>query len=176
MKARGPAVAILAGIVSAACAVDLAGRSMARASWMARIGIDVSAQWVVLLALVATALMLGGLAARRQLTPNRAVLAALAFAFAAGMAAQLHLAEDAFTMHLLLQRLQRLVDIVVANDDLQRKLLPGTKAAVDIRRVLACKPLHLVEIGDEATLISPVMFSICSLLAGRLPDTRGGEG
>jgi hypothetical protein len=91
VKARGPAVAILAGIVSAACAVDLAGRSMARASWMARIGIDVSAQWVVLLALVATALMLGGLAARRQLTPNRAVLAALAFAFAAGMAAQLHL-------------------------------------------------------------------------------------
>ncbi len=92
MKARGPAVAILAGVVvSAAGAVDLAGRSMARASWLARIGIDVSADWVVLLALGATALMLGGLAGRRQLTPDRAVLAALAFAFSAGMAAQLHL-------------------------------------------------------------------------------------
>src|SRR5262249_47129235 len=35
------------------------------------------------------------------------------------MAPELHLAEDAFTLHLLLQRLQRLVGIVVANDDLQ---------------------------------------------------------
>src|SRR6185312_9952128 len=34
-------------------------------------------------------------------------------------AAQLHLPEDAFALHLLLQRLQRLVDIVVADDDLQ---------------------------------------------------------
>src|SRR5579885_832788 len=39
------------------------------------------------------------------------------------VAPQLHLAEDAFPLHLLLQRLQRLVDIVVANDDLQR---PGS--------------------------------------------------
>src|SRR5580698_4302090 len=37
------------------------------------------------------------------------------------VASELHLAEDAFALHLLLQRLQRLVDIVVANDDLQRK-------------------------------------------------------
>src|ERR1043166_1326930 len=38
------------------------------------------------------------------------------------MAPQLHLAEDAFPLHLLLQRLQRLVDVVVANDNLQRLL------------------------------------------------------
>ena len=38
------------------------------------------------------------------------------------MAPEFHLAEDAFPLHLLLQRLQRLVDIVVANDDLQRRL------------------------------------------------------
>jgi hypothetical protein len=36
------------------------------------------------------------------------------------MASQLHLAEDAFALHLFLQRLQRLIDVVVANNDLQR--------------------------------------------------------
>src|SRR5450755_2333179 len=39
------------------------------------------------------------------------------------VASELHLAEDALTLHLLFQRLQRLVDIVVANDDLQNALL-----------------------------------------------------
>jgi hypothetical protein len=39
------------------------------------------------------------------------------------MATEFHLAEDAFTLHLLFQRFQRLIDIVVANDDLQRQLL-----------------------------------------------------
>src|SRR6185437_8360740 len=39
------------------------------------------------------------------------------------MAPKLHLAENAFALHLLLQRLQRLVDVVVANDDLQ---IPGS--------------------------------------------------
>ncbi len=34
--------------------------------------------------------------------------------------AQLHLAIDAFTLELLLERSQRLVDIVVANDDLHK--------------------------------------------------------
>jgi hypothetical protein len=33
------------------------------------------------------------------------------------MTAQLHLAVDAFTLELLLERSQRLVDIIVANDD-----------------------------------------------------------
>ena len=32
--------------------------------------------------------------------------------------AKLHLAEDAFALHLLLQRFQRLIDIVVPDDDL----------------------------------------------------------
>src|SRR5690606_26451153 len=36
------------------------------------------------------------------------------------MTAQLHLAIDALTLQLLLERAQRLVDIVVANDDLHK--------------------------------------------------------
>src|SRR5205085_12318607 len=39
------------------------------------------------------------------------------------MAPQFHLAKDAFPLHLLFQRFERLVDIVVANDDLQARLL-----------------------------------------------------
>src|SRR6185503_18906609 len=35
------------------------------------------------------------------------------------VASELHLAEDAFPLHLLFQRFERLIDIVVANDDLQ---------------------------------------------------------
>jgi hypothetical protein len=38
------------------------------------------------------------------------------------MPTQLHLAIDAFTLELLLERPQRLVDIVVANDDLHKKV------------------------------------------------------
>ena len=34
------------------------------------------------------------------------------------MAAKFHLAKDAFALHFLLQRLERLIDIVVAYDDL----------------------------------------------------------
>lgn len=34
------------------------------------------------------------------------------------MATQLHFTEDAFTLHLLLERLESLVDIVVANENL----------------------------------------------------------
>src|SRR5690348_14987987 len=39
------------------------------------------------------------------------------------MTPELHLAKDAFSLHLLFQRFQRLIDIVVANDDLQAGLL-----------------------------------------------------
>jgi glc operon protein GlcG len=39
------------------------------------------------------------------------------------MAPQFHLAKDAFPLHLLFQCFQRLVNIVVANDDLQKGLL-----------------------------------------------------
>jgi len=93
VKARGPAVAAgIAGLlIVTACGIDLAGRSMARASWLVRIGVDVSAEIVVLLALAGTALLLGALTFARRLTPERAVMAVLAFAFSAGMAAQLHL-------------------------------------------------------------------------------------
>ena len=34
------------------------------------------------------------------------------------MAAQLHLAEDSFPLHLFLKRLERLIDIVVTNENL----------------------------------------------------------
>jgi hypothetical protein len=34
------------------------------------------------------------------------------------MSTQLHFAEDAFALHLLLQRLERLIDIIVANENL----------------------------------------------------------
>src|SRR3954469_5562877 len=39
------------------------------------------------------------------------------------MAPELHLAKDAFSLHLLLQRFERLIDVVVANDNLQAGLL-----------------------------------------------------
>src|SRR5258706_10595707 len=39
------------------------------------------------------------------------------------VAPQFHLAKDAFPLPLLFQRFERLVDIVVANDDLQARLL-----------------------------------------------------
>jgi hypothetical protein len=34
------------------------------------------------------------------------------------MAAELHLAEDTLTLHLLFQRLEGLIDIVIANENL----------------------------------------------------------
>jgi hypothetical protein len=39
------------------------------------------------------------------------------------MAAKLHLAENALTLHLLLERLEGLIDVVVANENLQRIFL-----------------------------------------------------
>ena len=38
------------------------------------------------------------------------------------MIAQLHFAEDTFALHLFLQRAQGLIDIVIADEDLQRWL------------------------------------------------------
>ena len=43
------------------------------------------------------------------------------------MTAKLHLAIDALTLQLLLERAQRLVDIVVANDDLHKSRLASFK-------------------------------------------------
>ena len=39
------------------------------------------------------------------------------------MAAQLHFAENAFTLHLLLESLEGLIDIVVANENLHETIL-----------------------------------------------------
>jgi|SRR5205085_2606523 len=41
------------------------------------------------------------------------------------MCLKLHLAENTFALHSLFEHLQRLVDVVVANDDLQRLLRSG---------------------------------------------------
>ena len=35
------------------------------------------------------------------------------------MAAQLHFTEDAFTLHLFLESLESLIDVVIANENLQ---------------------------------------------------------
>jgi hypothetical protein len=42
------------------------------------------------------------------------------------MAAELHLAENALALHLLLQRLEGLVDIVIADENLQAKVPSGS--------------------------------------------------
>src|SRR6202000_2426415 len=69
-------------------------------------------------------------------------------------AAQLHLPEDAFTLHLLLQRLERLVDVVVANDDLQSGL-PETaqiEARVIPEGILPVYPRKLTLWGPNRSL------------------------
>ena len=55
------------------------------------------------------------------------------------MAAQLHFAEDAFTLHLLLQRLESLIDIVVANENLHETIL----LSVGRRRVYLERPSEM---------------------------------
>jgi hypothetical protein len=49
------------------------------------------------------------------------------------MAAQFHFTENAFALHLLLERLKSLVDIVVANENLHEAILwlaaPALRAA-----------------------------------------------
>jgi ubiquinone biosynthesis protein COQ9 len=57
----------------------------------------------------------------------------------------LHLAERAFALHLLLQRLQRLVDVIVANENLDDDTSSYrggafTKGAADTRTPLLCPP------------------------------------
>ena len=70
-------------------------------------------------------------------------LAGTAFGRLLEMAAQLHLAEDALALHLLLERLERLIDIVVTNENLHlaayslslRPVSPGRAYSHTIRRV-----------------------------------------
>ncbi|HEY2885262.1 MAG TPA: hypothetical protein VGJ08_08630, partial [Rhizomicrobium sp.] len=63
----------------------------------------------------------------------------------------------------LLQRLQRLIDVVVANDDLQNALLlgPNLGGAGDNRRVSKCPSHHL----NKADFI-PIWCGPGSLTAG----------
>ena len=60
------------------------------------------------------------------------------------MAAELHLAEETFALHLFLQRLEGLVDIVVTDENLHAELLfdqpvnrPDSQAA---RAIGTCRP------------------------------------
>lgn len=73
------------------CGIDLAGRSMARASWLSTLGIVLDLSSVLLLAVAATAVALWALRATGAWTADRAVAAVLLLAFSAGMVAQLRL-------------------------------------------------------------------------------------
>ena len=54
------------------------------------------------------------------------------------MAAELHLAEHAFALKLLLERLQRLIDVIITNENLHRgansKKIAKTNADHDLKR------------------------------------------
>src|SRR5215207_4997220 len=78
-------------------------------------------------------------------------------------AALFHLAEDAFALHLLFQRPERLIDVVVANEDLQRtyplvseadesKSPWGRRIAAIRRRALCSLRLADQAIGSAAAL------------------------
>src|SRR6476661_7284843 len=43
------------------------------------------------------------------------------------MAAELHLAEDTLALHLLFERLEGLIDVVVANENLHQQILSKTR-------------------------------------------------
>jgi hypothetical protein len=77
--------------VAVVCGVDLAGRSMARASWLATLGFALDLSSVLLLAAAATAVALWALRATGVWTADRAVAVVLLLAFSAGMVAQLRL-------------------------------------------------------------------------------------
>jgi hypothetical protein len=68
------------------------------------------------------------------------------------MLADLHLAEDAFALHLLLQRLQRLVDIVIANENLYQRTLSISGS----RPGGACGRAGLISLGEN---ISPASLA-----------------
>ena len=68
-----------------------------------------------------TTFTLGALAGQLAgATDGLGLLASLLFGGLLVVVAQLHLAEDAFALQLFLERAQRLVNIVIANDYLQR--------------------------------------------------------
>ena len=75
----------------ALCGADLAGRSMARASWLATLGIPLEPSSVLLTAVVATLAALWAMYASGTWSADRAVAAVLLLAFSAGMTAQLRL-------------------------------------------------------------------------------------
>ena len=118
MGRRPAAIELAATAVLIACGIDLAGRSMARASWLRLVGLDLD---------LSTVLVIAGLAAAIPLTRairagrhQRAVAAGLAFAFSAGMAAQLTLAarlqSDGFYYFAYLRSLWFDHDVNLAND------------------------------------------------------------
>lgn len=77
--------------VTALCGVDLAGRSMARASLLTAAGMPLEPSSVLIVAVAATAAALWALHATGAWQADRAVAAVLLLAFSAGMVAQLRL-------------------------------------------------------------------------------------
>lgn len=75
--------------VAIVCGIELAGRSMARASWLATLGLAVEPSSVLMIAAAATAAALWALRATRAWSADRVVAAVLVLAFSAGMVAQL---------------------------------------------------------------------------------------
>ena len=119
---RSPTTAaLLASLaVVVACAVDLAGRSMARASWIAALGIDASPVIVALAAALAGAIAVGCLRRAGRLRPGQCAAIVLLACFPAGMAAQLSLGarlqSDGFYYFAFLRSMWFDGDLNLAND------------------------------------------------------------
>src|SRR3982751_5619982 len=86
------------------------------------------------------------------------------------MTAQLHLAVDALALQLLLERAQRLLDIIVANDDLHKKpvtllklslALSGAYAGNTISAVRS-KPRRRAAISRREQRLQPVSVGRCA--------------
>lgn len=71
-----------------ACGVDLAGRSMARRSWLAGCGVEIAPEGAALLAALAGGVALLAFWRGGAWSPDRAVIVVLLCAFSAGMASQ----------------------------------------------------------------------------------------
>jgi hypothetical protein len=64
------------------------------------------------------------------------------------MAAKLHLAEDALALHLFLQRLESLVDVVVTDENLHACSFCGRKSGYRVRDELNLSPPSRAPIAE----------------------------
>jgi hypothetical protein len=77
------------------------------------------------------------------------------------MTAQLHLAIDALTLQLLLERPQRLVDIIVANDDLHKSRRTSFKSRPKSPGKPGAGPGHPASISQGNEYCSPDALGAC---------------